>query len=84
MIEQEQLDQLRALGDVAVGLTVVAAVTGLHRYSITRLEQQGRFPVRVPHRSRPHYRSSDVLAWLSGTWGLAPRRSFLKSHRRSA
>jgi len=83
-MEQEQLDQLRALGDVAVGLTVVAAVTGLHRYSVTRLEQQGKFPPRIAHRSRPHYKACDVLAWLSGQWGQAPRRSFLKSHRRSA
>lgn len=84
MIEREQLDQLRALGDVAVSLTVVASLVGVHRYSVTRWEAQGKFPLRIPNRGRPFYRASDVLAWLTGSWGQAPRRSFLRSHRRSA
>lgn len=59
--------QLRALGDVAVPLGDVAAVVGLHRYSITRLEQRGKFPKRIPqHRFslqvRTQNRRRDVLA----------------------
>lgn len=76
-----QLAELRLLGDVAVSLTVVAAVTGMHRYSVTRLEGQARFPERVGTRSRPFYRASDLLQWLTGSWGQPARRTFLKSHR---
>jgi hypothetical protein len=80
-----QIVELRALGDFAVSLTYVATVAGVHRYSITRWEQLGKFPARIPNRARPHYRASDVLAWLSGQWGQpAASRSLFGAHRRRA
>jgi hypothetical protein len=80
-----QLAELRVLGDFAVSLTYVATVAGLHRYSITRMEHLGKFPTRISNRARPHYRASDVLAWLSGQWGQpAASRSFFGAHRRRA
>lgn len=79
----DQLEALRVLGDIGVPLATAAELADMHPYSLTRLEGQGRFPARLATRTRPFYRASDLIQWLTGSWGQPPAaRQFLRSHRR--
>ena len=58
---------LRRDTDVEVFLTIssVCAMLDLSRWTIKRLEAEGKFPRHVKlHQRNRHYREADIIAWV--------------------